>query len=123
MAKFIKSIFHNSDRRRSSRYEESEDDKPNAAPPLDGRRKLSISRSGRMRQANRKRHSLSLELYNHEIQMTEKIKSNEYHTNNQKQTVIDINQTTNFSTQLNQSTEIKTPEEEIDIAFEIIEKI
>nr|XP_026498801.1 uncharacterized protein LOC113402709 [Vanessa tameamea]XP_026498802.1 uncharacterized protein LOC113402709 [Vanessa tameamea]XP_026498803.1 uncharacterized protein LOC113402709 [Vanessa tameamea] len=123
MAKFIKSIFHTTDRRRTSRYEESEEDKPNVAPPLDGRRKLSISRSGRMRQANRKRHSLSLELYNHEIQMTEKSKCNEYHTNNQKQASIEINQTTNFSNQLNQTTEIKSPEEEIDSAFEIIDKI
>lgn len=62
MAKFIKSIFHPSERRKS-RYEEGEEDKA-VAPPLDGRRKLSISRSGRMRQANKKRHSLSLELYN-----------------------------------------------------------
>lgn len=63
MAKFIKSIFHTSERRKS-RYEEGEEDRNNVVPPMDGRRKLSISRSGRMRQANRKRNSLSLELYN-----------------------------------------------------------
>lgn len=63
MAKFLKSIFNTSERRKLPRHEcEAEDDKTDS-PPLDERRKLSISRSGRLKQANKKRHSLSLDLY------------------------------------------------------------
>ncbi|CAH0721186.1 unnamed protein product, partial [Brenthis ino] len=119
MAKLIKSIFHTSERRKS-RYEEGEEDRNNVVPPMDGRRKLSISRSGRMRQANRKRNSLSLELYNEEIQMTEKSKNTEFHSN-QKQTMIETKPMSNL--QRSQSTELKSPEEEIDSAFEIIDKV
>lgn len=64
MAKFIKSIFYTNDRRKNSKHEEGDEEKVTNALPLDGRRKLSISRSGRMKHSNRKRHSLSLELYN-----------------------------------------------------------
>ncbi|CAH2096975.1 unnamed protein product [Euphydryas editha] len=119
MAKFIKSIFLTTDRRKNSRHEEGDEEKVNNALPLDGRRKLSISRSGRMKQANRKRHSLSLEVYNQEIQMNEKRKSVDYQTN-QKPIVMEM-QTTNM--QRSCTPPLKTPEEEIDRAFEIIEKI
>ncbi|XP_045455394.1 uncharacterized protein LOC123665092 [Melitaea cinxia] len=119
MAKFIKSIFYTTDRRKNSKHEEGDEEKVTNALPLDGRRKLSISRSGRMKHSNRKRHSLSLELYNQEIQMTEKRKSVEYQTN-QKPIVKEM-QTTNM--QRSCTPPLKTPEEEIDRAFEIIEKI
>lgn len=64
MAKFIKSFFHTSDKKRSSRGLVLDEDVP---PPLDDRRKLSISRSGRMKQANKKRRSLCLDLYGDEV--------------------------------------------------------
>ncbi|XP_023940893.2 uncharacterized protein LOC112047856 [Bicyclus anynana] len=111
MAKFIKSFF-SADRRRS-RNEECEEDK-NIALSLDGRRKLSLSRSGRMKQANRKRQSLSLDVYNHDIQMSEKPKTTEIQTA-QRKSVIEENKTENVRRSLN-------AEEEIDTAFEIINK-
>ncbi|XP_045526460.1 uncharacterized protein LOC123715480 [Pieris brassicae] len=98
MAKIIKSIFNTSERRKS-RFEDKEEDVP--SPDL--RRKLSISRSGRMRQANKKRQSLSLEVYGQEHQ--------------DKQKTVDQKS----ETKRRQSTEL-SPEEEIDSAFEIIDK-
>ncbi|XP_072934732.1 uncharacterized protein [Epargyreus clarus] len=119
MAKFIKSIFNTTERRKNSRYEEPEEDK-DFTPPLDGRRKLSISRSGRMRQANRKRNSLSLELYGENLQSVEK-KNVEYHVN------APTNQTTFTESKKTEavrrsSADQTSPEEEIDLAFEIIDK-
>lgn len=65
MAKFLKSIFQPTDVRRTVSYEgSSEEDRE---PPLDGRRKLSISRSGRMKQAQKKRLSLTLDIYGAEV--------------------------------------------------------
>lgn len=63
MAKFLKSIFNPAEKRKVPRHDDATEDDKVEEPPMDGRRKLSISRSGRMKQANRKRHSLSLDLY------------------------------------------------------------
>lgn len=62
MAKLLKSIFNTAERRKAPQEGEEEDEK-HVTPPMDSRRQLSISRSGRLRQANKKRHSLTLELY------------------------------------------------------------
>ncbi|CAK1541045.1 unnamed protein product [Leptosia nina] len=102
MAKIIKSLFTTSERRKS-RLEDKEEDNP----PQDLRRKLSISRSGRMRQANKKRQVLSLDVYGQEIQ------------NSDKQKQVDLKD--NAEVKRRQSTEL-SPEEEIDSAFEIIDK-
>lgn len=68
MAKFLKSIFNPAEKRKVSQYEtEGGDEKTENSLPMDDRRKLSISRSGRMKQANKKRHSLSLDLYGDEV--------------------------------------------------------
>ncbi|XP_039760646.1 uncharacterized protein LOC120634237 [Pararge aegeria] len=109
MAKFIKSFFTN-DRRKNSCFEESEEDK-NIALSLDGRRKLSLSRSGRMKQTNKKRHSLSLDVYNQDIQMSEKPRNTELQT----ASVTKDNKPENVRRSL-------SAEEEIDTAFEIINK-
>ncbi|XP_030023850.2 uncharacterized protein LOC115442820 [Manduca sexta] len=118
---------------------------------MDGRRKLSISRSGRMKQANRKRHSLSLDLYGENGQntcSTEKpkvIQDNgptsapadiEGDRQNRRRSADDYNEpkvihsktvdvVANSGSQSKHrrlSVEPKSPEEEIDSAFEIIDK-
>ncbi|KAL0811403.1 hypothetical protein ABMA28_009806 [Loxostege sticticalis] len=148
MAKFLKSIFQPTDVRRTVSYEgSSEDDRE---PPLDGRRKLSISRSGRMKQAQKKRLSLSLDIYGAEGQNlpTEKPKSVEYHVNpasppirdnsNQRRRSGDSRTSTDsgkvvLRSQRNQVTVVSkekrntnpvvmSPDDEIDSAFEIIDK-
>ncbi|XP_063834820.1 uncharacterized protein LOC135083991 [Ostrinia nubilalis] len=147
MAKYIKSIFQPSETRRTVSYEgSSEEDRTD--PPLDGRRKLSISRSGRMRQAQKKRLSLSLEIYgaDGENLPTEKPKSVEYHVNpasppvqtftNQRRRSGESrgssdsgkvilrgqgNQVTVVCKE-NTSPVVTSPDEEIDSAFEIIDK-
>ncbi|KAL4708590.1 hypothetical protein ACJJTC_014198 [Scirpophaga incertulas] len=138
MEKFLKSLFQSD---KGKAREEPEDDKE--PPPLEGRRKLSVSRSGRMKQANKKRLSLSLDIYgDDQHQMQEKIKTREYHVHSMSAPVADSNQRRS-KTDIKSSTEddrfpkkeshklpealvledkIKTPEEEIDSAFEIIEK-
>ncbi|CAH2059364.1 unnamed protein product, partial [Iphiclides podalirius] len=120
MAKFIKSLFQNTpDKRKPSQYGGEHEDLSDITPPMGGRRKLSISRSGRMKQTNRKRHSISLDIYGENLQSTEKPKSVEYHVNAPgKQT--DLNKVD--KQQRRHSSEVKTPEEEIDIAFNIIDK-
>ncbi|CAG9794776.1 unnamed protein product [Diatraea saccharalis] len=152
MAKFLKSFFQTE--KRSHSYEgSSEDDRMDLPSTMEGRRKLSVSRSGRMKQAQKKRLSLSLDIYgNDTLQMPEKPKKMEYHVN-------PITSTANFTNQRRRSgdsktssesdksikseekndpktTEIvqdakqrkmdivekvKTPEEEIDTAFQIID--
>ncbi|KAM3960657.1 uncharacterized protein ACR2FA_005247 [Aphomia sociella] len=79
MAKFIKSLFQPNDVRRSESYDEptTED-----TPPLDSKRKLSMSRSGKLKQLYKKRHSLSMELYGENYKQLDKPKSLEYHVNN-----------------------------------------
>ncbi|OWR51770.1 hypothetical protein KGM_207208 [Danaus plexippus plexippus] len=114
MAKFIKSIFNTTERRKS-RYEDAEEDKNNFTPPLDDRRKLSTSRSGRLKQANKKRHSLSLELYNQEMEMYEKRNSNDSNVANKQNE-------SKISKNIQNSTEIITPEEQIESAFSVIDK-
>lgn len=64
MAKFLKSLFQTTpDKRKISQYGTEHEALGDVTPPMGGRRKLSISRSGRMKQTNRKRHSISLDLY------------------------------------------------------------
>ncbi|KAH9643178.1 hypothetical protein HF086_010630 [Spodoptera exigua] len=122
------------------------------SPPQAGtRRQLSISRSGRMRQANKKRHSLTLELYGESIQIDaiEKTTTREYHVNTPSHTapaVVESPVKTRLGTvdredryPKSMSTDISTfdipldnavktvskeisPEEEIDNAFEILDK-
>ncbi|XP_059050637.1 uncharacterized protein LOC131845572 isoform X2 [Achroia grisella] len=79
MAKFIKSLFNTSDTKKSDLYDgtPSED-----STPQDIRRTYSISRSGRMKQYNKKRHTLSMELYGENYQQADKSRSVEYHVNN-----------------------------------------
>ncbi|KAG7297451.1 hypothetical protein JYU34_019451 [Plutella xylostella] len=124
MAKFIKSFFNG--QRRASKQDIDED----FTPPLDSRRKLSISRSGRMKQANKKRHSLSLELYGDNHQR-EKPAAKEYHvhgksytdnSNLEKQKTDPKTAKKNEPSDKGNSEQIKTPEEEIDSAFEILDK-
>lgn len=65
MAKFFKSIFHTTDRRKATHYSDHADgdEDRSESPQATAKRQLSVTRSGRMRQANRKRRSLTLELY------------------------------------------------------------
>lgn len=63
MAKFLKNIFHTTDRRKAPHYESELEDERSESPQSGTTRHLFISRSGRMRQANKKRHSLTLEIY------------------------------------------------------------
>ncbi|CAG4978827.1 unnamed protein product [Colias eurytheme] len=109
MAKIIKSLFNSSERRKLSRFEEK--DEENSIPPQDFRRKLSISRSGRMRQANKKRQSLSLDVYGQEH--ADKIKA-ENASNKEHQGKPESKR--------RHSTDVINPDEEIDNAFEIIDK-
>ena len=48
-------------------------------------------------------------------------KSTEYHTNSKQKTMADTTPMSNL--ERSQSTELKSPEEEIDSAFEIIDKV
>ncbi|XP_045780464.1 uncharacterized protein LOC123877658 [Maniola jurtina] len=114
MAKFIKSFFNTTERRKNSRFEENEEDKSNSLPLG---RKLSISRSGRMKQAIKKRHSLSLDVYNQETQIIEKPKNAEVQKTQrpERPSVTENNSKTEKRHSLN-------VEEEIDTAFEIINK-
>ncbi|XP_041985347.1 uncharacterized protein LOC121737727 [Aricia agestis] len=100
MAKFIKSIFHTGERK----YKHDDEDKTEASPPLDDRRKLSISRSGRLK-ANKKRQTLSLDVYGQEENTDSKCDKSKSEKDGKE----------------GQSQET-TPEEEIDHAFEIIDK-
>ncbi|KPJ19162.1 hypothetical protein RR48_05472 [Papilio machaon] len=120
MAKFIKSFFQTpSDKRRNSQYGNEEDG--TLTPPLGGRRKLSISRSGRMKQSNKKRHSISLDLYGENLQSTEKTKTVEYHVNTPVNQSVKNDLKHEDKTQRRHSMEVRTPEEEIDIAFNVID--
>ncbi|XP_026728928.1 uncharacterized protein LOC113494701 [Trichoplusia ni] len=150
MAKFLKSIFQPTDRRKSTYENEAEEEKTETSP-MGTKRQLSISRSGRMRQANKKRHSLALELYGETIQIdtVEAPKSIEYHVHSPSRTApadLAVTPTTGFGkaivaedatainaevpTTLETHFDIDTsvvvpatsPEEEIDSAFEIIDK-
>ncbi|RVE48257.1 hypothetical protein evm_007114 [Chilo suppressalis] len=154
MAKFLKSFFQTE--KRSHSYEGSaEDDKTDLPPPMEGRRKLSVSRSGRMKQAQKKRLSLSLEIFgNDALQIQEKPKTLEYHVNSISKSPLPVNRRrrsgdskissdseknaksekslsiATSETDAKQKRNIgehnieqkKTPEEEIDTAFEIIDK-
>ncbi|KAI5645653.1 hypothetical protein NE865_02320 [Phthorimaea operculella] len=130
MAKFIKSIFTTEKKKPSS----EEDANCDFTPPLDQRRKLSISRSGRMKQANKKRFELSPDLYGEETIQYEKPKNKEYHVN--KVIDIDPNRQPSLDRQskeekieehkresANNRSGEKSPEEEIESAFEIIDKV
>ncbi|XP_038219747.1 uncharacterized protein LOC119838007 [Zerene cesonia] len=109
MAKIIKSLFNSTERRKLSRFEEK--DEENSIPPQDFRRKLSISRSGRMRQANKKRQSLSLDVYGQDN--TDKTKA-EIAGSKEKQGKPESKR--------RHSTDVLNTDEEIDNAFEIIDK-
>ncbi|XP_012546732.1 uncharacterized protein LOC101735880 [Bombyx mori] len=144
MAKFLKSFFTPSEKRKHSKHDGETEDGKTDFPPLDERRKLSISRSGRLKQANRKRHSLSLDLYGESNQCIEKPKSREYHVQiassdlitdkNQRRKSADSNnyihtKTERFhktKTQDNKQSNVNDagvcPETEIDSAFEIIDR-
>ncbi|KAJ0170810.1 hypothetical protein K1T71_013582 [Dendrolimus kikuchii] len=146
MAKFLKSIFNPTEKRRAPHYEgEAGDEKTENALPMDERRKLSISRSGRMKQANKKRHSLSLELYGDEnMQSTDKPKTMEYYVNNavsapadfaDRRKSADVNSAPDFNSEksvsIRDSPENKqrrlsagasSPDEDIDSYFEVIDK-
>ncbi|XP_013138024.1 PREDICTED: uncharacterized protein LOC106102948 [Papilio polytes] len=120
MAKFIKSFFQTpSDKRRNSQYGEEDG---TLTPPLGGRRKLSISRSGRMKQSNKKRHSISLDLYGENLQSSEKIKTVEYHVNAPVNQSVKNDLKHDDKVERRHSMEVRTPEEEIDIAFNVIDK-
>ncbi|XP_049880915.1 uncharacterized protein LOC126377242 [Pectinophora gossypiella] len=139
MAKFLKSFF-TPDKRKTSRMEGEGEEVNDFTPPMDGRRNLSISRSGRMRQAHKKRHSLSMELYGEKNQPTEKPKSVEYHVNKSEAT-LQQNKRSSTEQEVNKEVKehaeknvkedkrrnsvdmIKTPEEEIESAFEVIDKV
>lgn len=157
MAKFFKSIFHTTDRRRAPHYNEhaDADEERSESPSAGTKRQLSISRSGRMRQANKKRHSLTLELYGETIQIdaVERPQPMEYVVNTPSHTAPaalgprksrfgstepediqprEVDSSTEFATfdvvplQTKLSTVAidspKSPEEEIDQAFEILDK-
>lgn len=64
MAKFIKSIF-TPEKRRNIYDDELEGE--GETPPLDERRKLSMSRSGRLKQSYKRRQQLSVEVYGGEV--------------------------------------------------------
>uniref|UniRef100_A0A2A4K1X8 Uncharacterized protein n=1 Tax=Heliothis virescens TaxID=7102 RepID=A0A2A4K1X8_HELVI len=154
MAKFLKSIFQPTDRRKPAYEHEAEEDRSESPQPA-SRRQLSISRSGRMKQANKKRHSLTLELYGETIQIdaVENPSPMEYHVHAPSHTappvlepnstntgrfdtadmndVIDLpNQSTDLAKTIDITLEAKlrtvgiekSPEEEIDNAFEILDK-
>ncbi|KAJ2937136.1 hypothetical protein O0L34_g19498 [Tuta absoluta] len=133
MAKFLKSFF-TTEKRKPSSEEDGSGDREDFTPPLDGRRKLSISRSGKMKQANKKRYELSPDLYGTETIKYEKPKNTEYHVNkvieidSSRQPSLDrysrdekINKQKEDS--VNDRRGEKTPEEEIESAFEIIDKV
>ncbi|XP_047036255.1 uncharacterized protein LOC124642008 [Helicoverpa zea] len=155
MAKFLKSIFHTTDRRKPSHYEHEVEDERSESPPPERRRQLSISRSGRMKQANKKRHSLTLELYGETIQIdavenpvpmdyqihspshTAPADLEPYSANPGRFDTADMNDVIDLpdqSTDLAKTIEVtleaklstvaieKSPEEEIDNAFEILDK-
>lgn len=160
MAKFFKSIFHTTDRRMAPHYREEADtdEDRSESPQTVTKRQLSISRSGRMRQAPKKRHSLTLELYGEAIQIdaVEKPQAMEYHVNTPSHTAPavlgprksrfgstepeevkpkEVDPSTEFANfdvvplqkklstvALNVDPAAKSPEEEIDLAFEILDK-
>ncbi|XP_013185146.1 uncharacterized protein LOC106130768 [Amyelois transitella] len=140
MAKYLKSLFTPSEKK--SRTIVYEGDLEDGEPPMDSRRKLSISRSGRLKQANKKRHSLSKDLYGENYTPAERPKTMEYHVNQpvKPDITIDSNRrwsadakvaepTDEKSTNLNPtvvdrrpSTDARVLETEIDNAFEAIDK-
>ncbi|KAF9805029.1 hypothetical protein SFRURICE_002526 [Spodoptera frugiperda] len=151
MAKFLKNIFHTTDRRKAPHYESELEDERSESPQSGTTRHLFISRSGRMRQANKKRHSLTLEIYgdNIQIEAMEKTTSREYHVNAPSHTapaVVESPAKTRLGRVYREdrypkamSTDISafeipldntvktvakeiSPEEEIDNAFEILDK-
>ncbi|CAH0597714.1 unnamed protein product [Chrysodeixis includens] len=149
MAKFLKSIFQPTDRRKSTYNENDGEEEKTETSPMGTKRQLSISRSGRMRQANKKRHSLALELYGETIQIdtVEAPKSREYHVHTPSRTApadLAVTPTTKFEKAIQDSIDTNaevektlethfdtntsivaaatSPEEEIDSAFEIIDK-
>lgn len=117
MAKFIKSIF-NTDKKQSKSNDSLEENREDFTPPLDIRRKLSISRSGRMKQ-NKKRRSLSLEVYGDNYHLADKQTSKEYHVHGKAFTQ---NSSEKHKTTETVRKKSVTPDEEIDNAFQIIDK-
>ncbi|GBP80814.1 hypothetical protein EVAR_60441_1 [Eumeta japonica] len=126
MSKVLKSFFPSNEKRISTKNHDNEitEDHP---LPLDSRRKLSISRSGKMKQTNKKRHTLSPDLYGNfnTLQMPERQSSMEYHVHSKTFT----EQIQNGGATAAIETEPKrpsggatSPEEEIDSAFEVIDK-
>lgn len=88
MAKFLKTIFSSSsERKRSSKCSDKgldDDGRNDFSVPGDDRRKLSISRSGRMKQNNKKRAQLSSEVFGEELQVQHKPTTIEYHVHRKK---------------------------------------
>ncbi|KAJ8709714.1 hypothetical protein PYW08_009718 [Mythimna loreyi] len=158
MAKFFKSIFHTTDRRKAPHYRDDPDvdEDRSESPQAGSKRQLSISRSGRMRQYNKKRNSLTLELYGETISIdaVEKPQAMEYHVNAPSHTapavlgsrksrfgstepkevkpkevdssaefaIIDVVPLQSKLSTVAIDTSAKSPDEEIDLAFEIIDK-
>lgn len=58
----LMSFFQPTEKRKPAKFEEESEDRSETPPP-DERRKWSISRSGRMKQANKKRHNVTIDLY------------------------------------------------------------
>lgn len=67
----LMSFFQPTEKRKPAKYEEESEDRSETPPP-DERRKWSISRSGRMKQANKKRHNVTIDLYG-EVSIAPKI--------------------------------------------------
>lgn len=108
--------FFQSEKRRTSKKEEDIEERDVSV--VEDRRKWSISRSGRMKQANKKRHSVAKDLYGETCAPVEKPKTMEYHVNTL------VKPLENASIKPDESpSELKSPEEEIESAFEILDKV
>ncbi|XP_063389326.1 uncharacterized protein LOC134675097 [Cydia fagiglandana] len=105
--------FFQPEKRRASKKEEDLEERDVSV--VEDRRKWSISRSGRMKQANKKRHSVAKDLYGEACVPVEKPKTLEYHVN------IPI-KPLEASKPVGSPSEPKSPEEEIESAFEILDK-
>ncbi|XP_048001552.1 uncharacterized protein LOC125238306 [Leguminivora glycinivorella] len=105
--------FFQPEKRRAKKEEDIEE---RDVPAVEDRRKWSISRSGRMKQANKKRHSVAKDLYGEACVPVEKPKTLEYHVNIPVKPLDE-------STKPESPSEPKSPEEEIESAFEILDKV
>ncbi|XP_063369252.1 uncharacterized protein LOC134657615 [Cydia amplana] len=107
--------FFQPEKRRASKKEEGLEERDVSV--VEDRRKWSISRSGRMKQANKKRHSVAKDLYGETCAPVEKPKTLEYHVN------IPVKPVESASEPDGSPSEPKSPEEEIESAFEILDKV